>query len=611
VAQVMVIHPRCRPARARNAFSEFGHEHWLMFGEKPAVARMWERALLPDYPRLKLGTALETMHEKAAQSLSGWVAALSQRYSPHPEWWLLPLSERLGWPPGYVTDLCILEWVERRLASADGNIAVITSSRFLALSLRDLCRRRGHRIRSLGSLSFAARWVVYWMAATKRLIWAMGQYAADGFAARRVCPAGVWASKTAPSVVLATYPGESSFGCDGRFRDPYFGRLARVLADDGCQVIHLLELASIGDKRRVYEWSLSAEGRYLFFARYAGVRTHLVGLILALRYVVLLHKVGRRAWAQMDWLRPDVVYLNYVRSRAAESLRASGLAPDLLIFRWENTAREKTMMLDFRRSFPDAEIVGYLHGIPFPQSQIVNFGRTEARLLPLPDRLICCSEYVRDWLADRGIDQRILVSGPSLRHEYLSEHQEVELNGGDARTILIALPLQFEIAVELLLLVQDFWHLTTDYQIRIRPHPFHALDGLLEAAGISGTPDFVAVHSQEPMSDLLSGVRHFVYCGGTTSSCEAAALGKALYRYVSQNVISLDSLAFGFTDCRVDFTSAEELLAKLSRQHPEVRPHRAAELMEYAFSSRATDSAVASLFLGHLHERKGLPPNSA
>jgi len=274
---------------------------------------------------------------------------------------------------------------------------------------------------------------------------------------------------------------------------------------------------------------------------------------------------------------------NYLKSLVPEKFVQQKIKPIYILFDWENKAYEKYMCILSKIHIPKSKVVGYISGIPFPTGPEVNLSSKEAQITPLPDKIVCCSQYVYDWLEHVGFDKSKLVVGPSIRQNHVFNNNTISDD-----YILVALPLNHDLSFELISELVIFARRNEKFDVLLKPHPFLDISTIMEAT--KPIPENISI-SNEDIGILFQKCKYFVYTGPTTTACEAFVLGKEVCRYISNNHFSLDCLHFKFNDSIFNFTNYIELEEHIIKGHRTQNITTGVKCKEYIFNRMDADYA--------------------
>jgi surface carbohydrate biosynthesis protein (TIGR04326 family) len=201
---------------------------------------------------------------------------------------------------------------------------------------------------------------------------------------------------------------------------------------------------------------------------------------------------------------------------------------------------EKILILGFRRYSPETRIIGFQHGALFPGLLCSFVSEQEAKIAPLPDKVICSGQLFCDALKREGFPADRLVIGPALRYKYLWEAEKYSgtpLFSGD---VLVVLPLMDSDAAELLSKVLEALGQDTALKVLIKPHPMASLERLLKGCFPQGLPcHFQCVEGD--MGDCLSGAK-VVIAMSSSSIIEVVSAGKPVVVVGRETAIDLNPL---------------------------------------------------------------------
>ena len=393
MTKITIVHPNCNPKKIISQFTN-SDIHWLSFNEDIDKIRNWEKNLSNHSKRLDISRDMESIYNDVYKEYSNLMADLGNKYNDtYPEWWLSPFSEKNGWPPKYVVNECIIEYVKKLLPECGNDeVILITSSTYNLVKLKKIAASEGIEYSIYGYKYFLHETIALYIRylfeflyfgfefVTNKL-WLMRYYKNDNMLAN---------INTSNIAILRTYCHVSSFKDDGEYIDINFGDLKERLKKKGFEVIYQPNMSSISDKKRIYKW-FSEKSRdkfwvlekYLSFFDLGKAYTHI------LKQVLLLHKLGYAVFLNLEPLLVLNTGRNYLKSLVPVKLIQQKIEPCYVLFDWENKAYEKYMCIMFKKKIPKSKVVGYISGIPFPTGPEVNLILKEAEITPLPDKIVC------------------------------------------------------------------------------------------------------------------------------------------------------------------------------------------------------------------------------
>lgn len=554
MAKITIIHPNCDPKKIKSKLPN-NNFHWFSFGEEFNKIEIWNIFFGTTSKKLNVAKFMEDIYFSVSQQYSNIMADIGLKYNDvYPEWWLSPVSEKNGWPPKYVVNKCAIEYLKKRTHDCDDEIIFISSSVFNLVEIQKLSSIENVTYSIYGYKHYIIGLIQLYFFYLLELLYFGFEFIKNKAILHTYSGNDICNSSSSSNIVLIrTHCHESSFKDDGQFKDLIFGDLKEKLQKKGFDVVYQPNLSLIQDKKKIYRWLNDSHAdkfwileNTLTLADLAKSYVHIV------KQFVLLHRLGYSIYLNLE---PSLIVTtgnNYLKSLVPVKLSKQKIEPGYILFDWENKAYEKYMCILAKKYALNSKMVGYVSGIPFPTGPRVNLSRKEAMIVPLPNKIVCCSQYVHDWLEHVGFDNAKLSVGPSIRQNHIFDNNN--LSNDDF--ILVALPLNHDLSFELIAEMVLFARHSKNHNILLKPHPFLSIDPIMEAN--APIPDNISI-SNEDMSVLFQKCQNFVYVGPTTTACEAFVLGKNVCRYISNNTFSLDCLSFKFNDQIFSFTKYTEL----------------------------------------------------
>lgn len=281
-------------------------------------------------------------------------------------------------------------------------------------------------------------------------------------------------------ILIASLFYPSSFN-DGRYTDPFFGKLHDVIRDNGFSVTYLCNPLE----------------RYRYCVR--KVREHIENsimltysliswnelILLALNVYRRRFKVSHASFLGSDFSR--LLRWNLHRSYeffnldaeifyAAVSKLCMSERYGRLIQLYEGNVFERACIQAFRKH-SSGDIVGYSHGVIFPLNMKIHITDKEKQSRPEPDSFICTGPEGKRLFAQIGNrDPSMIYPGCSLRH--IANINNTEIVENNQSNILVALDGVKSSIIVLDWLIENA-EVLKNYKIKLRAHPNVPLKGLL------------------------------------------------------------------------------------------------------------------------------------
>ena len=593
--ELIVIHPAAKISKTLQALlEECGH--FISFGEKYGDVEQFQKRFKGKINRINIARDLESIFPSVAKAFSDSVADLAEHYSKLIFWWLSPYTEKNGWPSPHIVAETVLEWLKQNKDNYD-RLVLLTSNPFFGLCpkavLPDI------EIKVIGKARYYRSVIRMYPVALAELLYFCLQTVREW----------VWMSRTGvlPSaknikqkdnlILLRTYVNSDSFSEDGSYSEPKFENLKKFLEKKGYSVVYGPNLTSVENHEAFYQWvSKKAKDSFWLPGASLSLGFLLKTILVCFTHFVFYHRLGLRAIAQAGSFHLYIVAENFRKAQIPVILHRQGTFPKLVIFNWENKGYEKYMQILFRKLLPNTVVKGYMNGIPFPTGPEMLTFQKECKVTPYPNEIICISQYAMDTLLSNGMPREILKLGPALRYSYVFEKEKVGREKVCPDSLLVCLPLNKELSLELLDVIAKYSNFDDARNIIVKVHPFLDLEMVESFLHTNEGSDKVRL-SIAPLREELRKALYFVYCGPTTTACEAVIAGKRLLKYVSKNRFSLDCLYYDAEVFPQPFSSAEELKKLLNSEYQFIDPNIAKGRRDYYFSSTPLEANGFEVFL--------------
>jgi SAM-dependent methyltransferase len=267
-------------------------------------------------------------------------------------------------------------------------------------------------------------------------------------------------------------------------------------------------------------------------------------------------------------------------------LREQGLEPKVMLMPCEFQGWEKALKRGIREACPSTKIVGYLHS-PCAANWLGQYPshRDLSECVHL-DRLLVINRVWKEHLLSKGFSADLLMEGAAFRFRYLERAGvPVQADRLDPRRFLVAAPIGYNDALELVSKVVEQMVHDTDLEIWIKLHPcFEGDPDLLvkevfAPLGVREIPQHIRF-TDRPIPELLCQFQTIIH-NGTSVGWEAAALGRTVIFVQSDLWLDMDTL-FLFPGAQVrvrNETNLRKLIRSIANGHiPEILSHTKSDL---------------------------------
>jgi hypothetical protein len=577
--KIIIAHPNSNPRRAIKNLSR--NSVWFSFNEDKNKIDRWEKRI-PDFSqRLDVARDMERIYDDVYKKYSSLMADFAARYKDCPEWWLSPVPDKRGWPPRYVVNNCIISYLEKLLKEKKHDeIIILTSSRFILSRLKNIASSESIKCLVYGHHHyFFGRFRMNIMRFLELVYFGYEFVKNKTYLSLYYRDTSLQDLKGPNIYLLRTYCHESFFKEDGSYTETYYGDMRERLRKRGYTVVYQPNLSSVRNKRNAHKWFNRSRDRFWVLEKYLTLYDLIKAYKIMIKQLLIARKLGHGISSDLEPFSLLTTGRNYLKSLVPVKLREQGISPTHVLFDWENSAYEKYMCILFKQNLPHTRIIGYLSGTPLPTGPRVNLIPKEAKITPIPDKIVCCGKYAYDWLVHTGYDKKKLAVGPSFRQGHVFNPRGYQKAGN---SILVALPFNHKLSLELLREMIRYAKRNPEHRLLVKPHPYINVKRIL-SKNIPGNMSIV----HDDISELFRRCRYFVYTGPTTTACEAFVLGKNVCRFISNNFFSMDCLYFKFNNSRYGFTKSEELEGYVSGKK-QVKPKQE-QYKQYIFGRADKD----------------------
>ena len=441
-------------------------------------------------------------------------------------WWAMPFTNKNPLATSLCQDTSHFLSVAGLLGPSSQSLVVITDSRPLAAQVEEWGRAGGIQVVNLvkDRPSWRRTFKEYApgaiLAAFLKTLWIWAQ-------ARRQRPSG---DPAADHTVVATVFHRQSFPTPGEYKDVYFGRLVDDLPAVA-SVVGLLQegwraqlaglkslkgpLPVVPIEAYLSLWDIVKCGLRAVKAYFTPPRIDGPVEINGLSVASLVRGSIRDARRSGNILLGLRVY--YGARRLARSRHVTRC-----LYPYENRAWEKMLVLGIRSQSPKTRMVGYQHASITLSHTNFFLGQGESPAVPLPDAIATTGPVVKEWLEREGNYPPGLFQAACALRQNTNGTTPLKARGQRIKRVLVALATNVEEYVGTLIFLEAALAGTTDYDVRVRPHPTIPLDSALELAPLSSR-DFYTV-STGPLDDAFQWADLVIYASSTVGM-EAVAQG--------------------------------------------------------------------------------------
>jgi len=437
-----------------------------------------------------------------------WSASFAERYKNDISWWTSRVWERNTLVSPLFLYFCHIKLIEKILEEkkAGHNLLVVCESSELLLTLRNHLIIKGYHV------IIARGFKKYLMKEKFQLPFEIAYCFARGMKkvatrwlsvkmTKKFQKKRIQKNSCKKRVIIHTCVDDQCLGKNQVFHDRYFPYLAEWLEKKGYQVMIIPWIYNVSmPLPQVYKWFRKNDKLFLIPDDYYEIFDYLWAIIQFLRrnnkahgrqfidgvditYLIRAEKI--KQLMELDTISLILYYALFKR------LKKKGFKFNFFIDTFENMITEKPQILSIRKYFPDTTMIGYQHALILSLLLTYQTKPCEFHAGPYPDLIVSSSKWTRDILIKNGFDPFRVISGPSLRYQYLFDFKNHWSDSSENRNILIICPLAIDAAVELLLKsIEAIKNLVNLYDnVYVKNHPMMNTSQLLEAAEIEKLPE--------------------------------------------------------------------------------------------------------------------------
>jgi len=457
---------------------------------------------------ITIGKAINDIGWRYKDAYVFWSASFAERYRNGISWWTSRIWERNTMMSTVFLYFCYIKLVERILEEKKigQKLVIVCESSELLLTLRDHLIQKGYRVNIVpGFKKYLVKEKIY---LSLRVIYCFAK-GIKKFMIRWLCTRMTkkYQTKTVlnrshkPRVIIHTCVDDGCFGKNQVFHDRYFPSLSEWLEKKGYEVIPMPWLYNITmPLKDVYIWFRTNSKLFLIPEDHYKISDYLWAGIQFFRRNNKPHSrqyidgidITRLVKAEKirQLMEPDTI--NFILYYTLfKNLKKKSFEFNFFIDMFENMITEKSQILSIRTYYPHTTTIGYQHALIPPLLLTYQTTCDEHHTGPYPDFIVSCSKWTHDILIENGFDPSRVISGPSLRYQYLFDFKNHCSGPAENKNILVICPLAIDSAVELLLksieAIKNLQNLYDNVYVKI--HPMMNSLELLKAAEIKKLPE--------------------------------------------------------------------------------------------------------------------------
>jgi hypothetical protein len=461
-----------RAAAGRSAYRDASRP-WHFAGADRAALLGIDAPAGPEVTGVPLGQVADTLSEEYLERLGELAMRLDS-----PAWWESTAAEK------QVTESAVLVTTAlvaraRELAAANPGLLVVCQNEMIEQLVRGIAPSVA-ALPHASSLTVATGRALF-RAAHVRRVFATGSRFAETLAELK---------DAGPLTLIVTYYDRRSIDAEARYRDPYFGDLQDRLTEQGRPYAIVPILVTGTDE--AWAWQSMLATGLPFVPVHSVLSTGDVVRACAAPPVDVPADAGTLGGigigpllsvdAALDASNRSIWFDRLVSMMPA-AIASRGIDVTRIIYPFENISWEKLFCITARASFPAARIIGYQHSSITRRKTSYFMSVPEARVAPLPDRIVTSGSAAFDLLS-KVYGERV-VRGGGLR--YAAALGSEPLTAPDDGAVLVALSLDADQVAESLRTVVSAFA-DSSRRVYVKPHPAMGHTDVLRLAGLEALP---------------------------------------------------------------------------------------------------------------------------
>lgn len=524
-----------------------------------------------------------------------------------PSWWGSRVAERNTLINHLFLNCCYLNLANKFISKKDTNILILIEQHSLLQSLKKHCKNL-----NIEYLSYSSDLQLYII---KKKLTHLPRILVE-FTRQSLQGLRFWKAKNIfsgrsdgkPCIILHTHLSQNNREENGSLKDIHFPGLRECFAKNNYNVVLLPVFHGFSDSMEGYENLTKYNIPHINPFNYFSPVDYFLGIIRFLKSMTFPDTKSRITLNSLDCTHlfksakqtfyPELfrffLYLDLFKK-----LKKAGFQPKSIISGFENMVPEKLLSLGFRKVFPESKVVGFQHGVIWPNFLSYSISDLELPLAPLPDKILCNGLFFREQLAADGFPMKILSDGPALRYKHLFEAaNRLPSNHETTWDIFCPLPLMIEDCRELLLKVCKAYN-QSNYRVCIKPHPIADADSIPNLLGVNRLPANMQIITNRGVDDLIRSSRVVVGLASSTLF-EAVCMGVEVIVISRDTGLNFNPLEY-FPDINKVAYSEEDLekmtLDILNKKHENRTrfQNRCEEIRTNSFTP-TTEEAMRSFF---------------
>lgn len=479
--QLLIINSLVSLSKIRSIITEFKIQEWLPLVSNYERVKEIEEELNGGFRKRNISTELQKVAANLRRPFFELTARLGQKYESL-AWWANSTSERNTMINKLFLHCCYVLLANNYISEGQ-KLCIVCDNNAVIDTIEMLAIEKGYQVKkNKASFSLTLKDTVFYIICSglynllKELyVWFLYKSSKIYCRSRKN---SVHKDMTKTDIIIHTWVDEKCFGENYKFNDRYFTVLPEFYKNKGLRVSTFVSLYNI---KRSYRSAISffrnCQDNFIVPEEYYKLRDYLLPFKIWFKKFkfdfssVCLEGVDVsllfRANNKSERIKFISMYYLLIKRLAERNI-----LPKVIIDCLENMIPEKMILLGARKFMPKSLTYGFYHIIPSPNILCFFTDKIEREIAPLPDKIICNGKKFKNILIQEHFSEEKIVVGAALRHFYLYDIEKTHITDRKKDfNILLILPLQKEVSVEIFDKLARSVEGISHYSILIKPHP--------------------------------------------------------------------------------------------------------------------------------------------